>query len=242
LRPAKRNNRRAAACGNALVALPWQNPCSGICSPLASYNVAPKLQHQELKTPMIGSTRTFWRARLLFAGLAGAAVLTALISASPPAQARVWVSVAAPCCGYAYPGPYYGYPPPPPYAYAPPPGYYPPPDAGIPGAGAPGAYPPAGPAPSAYTPDAPAPSYPPATGYAPTASYAPTAGYAPTASYAPTANGAAAQVTYTNKPAFTNAAGQTCRQYKTTDTSGGHPVDVYGTACRQADGQWRVVD
>jgi len=180
---------------------------------------------------MIGPTRTFWRARLLLLGFAALA-LTALTSVSPPAQARVWVSVAGPCCGYAYPDPYYGYPPPPPYAYAPPPGYYPPP----PDAGAPGAYPPVGPAPSAYTPDAPA------AGYAPAASYAPTASYAPATSYAPAPSGAAAQVTYTNKPAFTNAAGQTCRQYKTTDASGGHPVDVYGTACRQADGQWRVVD
>jgi len=49
-------------------------------------------------------------------------------------------------------------------------------------------------------------------------------------------------ITYTNKPAFTNAAGQTCREYKTTDTTGGHPIDVVGTACRAADGQWRVVN
>jgi hypothetical protein len=179
---------------------------------------------------MIGPTRTFWRVRLLLTGFTIALALAALTTVSVPAQARVWVSVAAPCCGYAYPGPYYGYGyPPPPYAYAPPPGYYPPPpDAGVPGAGAPGAYPPAGPAPSAYTPDAPASGYPPS---------APTTAYEP----APTA-GAPAAVTYTNKPAFTNAAGQTCRQYKTTDASGGHPIDVYGTACRQADGQWRVVN
>jgi hypothetical protein len=162
---------------------------------------------------MIGPT-TDWRTRLLLTGVATALAIVALATISPPAQARVWVSAGVPCCGY-YPGPYYGYGyPPPPYAYVPPPGYYPPPDYG-----APGAYPPAGAAPSAYTPGAPA------------------SGYAP-----PSGAGAGAAVTYTNKPAFTNAAGQTCRQYKTTDATGGHPVDVYGTACQQADGQWRVVN
>jgi surface antigen len=49
-------------------------------------------------------------------------------------------------------------------------------------------------------------------------------------------------ITYTNKPAFTNAAGQTCREYKSTDATGGHPIDVFGTACKAADGQWRVVN
>lgn len=170
---------------------------------------------------MIGPT-TNWRARLLFTGIATVLAIVALATISPPAQARVWVSAGVPCCSY-YPGPYYGYPSPP-YAYVPPPGYYPPP----PDYGAPGAYPPAGAAPSAYTPGTPTSSYAPGV---------PTSGYAP-----PSGAGAAAAVTYTNKPAFTNAAGQTCRQYKTTDATGGHPVDVYGTACQQADGQWRVVN
>ncbi|MBV8777815.1 MAG: hypothetical protein JO258_11530 [Alphaproteobacteria bacterium] len=55
---------------------------------------------------------------------------------------------------------------------------------------------------------------------------------------APAAGTAAAsqpRITYTGKPAFTNATGQPCRQYKTAD-------NVFGTACRQSDGQWRVVD
>ena len=170
---------------------------------------------------MIGPTRIFWRARLLLTGFATVFGLMALTGAPQPAQA-FWIGIGAPCCGWYGPGPYYGYPPP--YAYAPPPAYYPPPA----GYGAAGPYPPAGSAPSAYTPNTPA------TGYAPSA---PATGYEP----APT-SGAAAAVTYTNKPAFTNAAGQTCRQYKTTDASNGHPVDIYGTACRQSDGQWRVVD
>ena len=174
---------------------------------------------------MTGPTRTDWRLRLLVTGFAAAFVLVASAMASPSAHARVWVSIGGPCCGY-YPGPYYDYPPPP-YAYAPPPGYYPPPpDYGAPG---PGAYPPSA---SAYMPGAPTPGYPPPSGAA-------GAGYAPP-SGAPTA--ASPGITYTTKPAFTNASGQTCRQYKTTDTTGGHPIDVYGTACRQADGQWRVVN
>jgi hypothetical protein len=167
---------------------------------------------------MIGATKTGWCSRLLVGGFAAAFALVALVLASPPAKAGVFVSVGIPFPGCCYgPGPYYGYPPPP--AYYSPPGYYPPP----PNYGSAGTYPPpnAG-APSAYAPGSPTPGYAsPSTG--------------------PAATGSPA-ITYTNKPAFTNAAGQTCRQYKTTDATSGHPVDVYGTACRQADGQWRVVD
>jgi hypothetical protein len=116
--------------------------------------------------------------------------------------------------GAPFPGYYYGPGPfygyAPPYYYAPP-AYYPPP----------GAYPPVAPAPSAYAPAAPTP------GAAPSATTMPTASASPT-------------ITYTNKPAFTNSAGQTCREYRTTNASAGR--DVFGTACREADGQWRVVN
>jgi hypothetical protein len=99
---------------------------------------------------------------------------------------------------------------PPPYYYAPPPGaYYPPPP---PAGYPPPGYPAPGAAPSAYTPGA-APGVP---------------GQAP-----------AAGITYTNKPAFTNAAGQTCREYTTAGASG---QAAYGTACQQPDGQWRTVN
>jgi len=47
---------------------------------------------------------------------------------------------------------------------------------------------------------------------------------------------------YTSRPAFINASGQTCREYKATDLRSGRPVEVYGTACRQLDGQWRVMN
>jgi hypothetical protein len=158
-------------------------------------------------------TRTGRAARLFIAGSTAALALVALAVAPPPAQAGVWVSAGVPFAGYYYaPGPYYGYYPPP-YSYAPPNGYYP-----------------------------PAPAYPPATEPAPTA-YAPqSTGIAPAAPPAGAVSAGSPRVTYTDKPAFTNSAGQTCREYKTTDTTFGHPVDVFGTACREADGQWRVVN
>jgi len=90
------------------------------------------------------------------------------------------------------------------------------------------------PAPYYYAPP-PAAYYPP-----PPAAYPPGPGPAPTA-YTPPATGItapAAAVTYTNKPAFRNAQGQTCREYMT--HNGGQAV--YGTACQAADGQWRVVN
>jgi hypothetical protein len=149
---------------------------------------------------MSGPTQTRWRARLVFAGIAGVLAIGAIATLPSPAQARGWVSVGVPCCGY-YPGPYYGYYPPPPYYDAPPPGYYPPPA---------GYAPPMQPAPSAYTPPA-----------------------------APATPSAAVSITYTNKPAFTNASGQTCRQYTANNPSG---KAIYGTACQAADGQWRVVN
>ena len=98
------------------------------------------------------------------------------------------------------------------YPYYPSPYYYGPPAAYYYG---PPAYPaPAAPAPSAYAPPAAAP-------------------------YASPAPGTTPAITYTSKPAFTNAAGQTCREYRTSDASG---RAAYGTACRAADGQWRVVN
>jgi hypothetical protein len=163
---------------------------------------------------MTDPTKISRRVRLLLTGFAAVLAFFASAIMSPPAQA-FWIGFGAPCCGWYGAGPYYGYPYPPPYYYAPPAGYYPPP---------PGAYaPPAAPAPSAYTPGAAPMTYPPASPMA-----------APAAPSSPA-------VTYTNKPAFTNAAGETCRQYKTTDTTSSHPIDVYGTACQQSDGQWRVV-
>lgn len=161
-------------------------------------------------------TWTTWRNCLPLGAATALTAIAALTTLSPSAQARFWVGVGGPCCGYWAPGPSYGYPPP--YAYAPPPGYYPPPE-GYAQPAAPSAYAPDG-APSAYAPE---PMNTPASAVA-----------------APAQNSPA--ITYTNKPAFKNAAGQTCRQYKTTDTTNAHPVDVFGTACQDTDGQWRVAN
>ena len=49
---------------------------------------------------------------------------------------------------------------------------------------------------------------------------------------------AAPAITYTKRKAFKNADGQTCREYKT--NVGGNAR--YGTACRDADGQWRIAN
>jgi len=176
---------------------------------------------------MNAPTNTRWRARLIFAGIAGALAIGTIAALPSPALARVWVSVGGPCCGWYGPGAYYG------YGYYPPPYYYGPPGAGY--YAPPYASAPAGPAPSAYAPQSGYPTPPAGPGPAPSA-YTPQSAYPPPSTATP---GAAAAITYTSKPAFTNAAGQPCRQYMANAGSG---QPVYGTACRMADGQWRVVD
>lgn len=47
--------------------------------------------------------------------------------------------------------------------------------------------------------------------------------------------------TITPQPAFTNASGQTCREFQQSVTVEGQTETGYGTACRQEDGTWRVV-
>ena len=178
---------------------------------------------------MSGSTHPRWRSRVLFVGIAAALATGIIAAASSPAQAY-WFGFPFP--GY-YPGSYYGYYPPPPYYYAPPPAYYPP--AAYPAD--PGYAAPAQPAPSAYNQQTAPSAYNQQT--APSAYNQQTA---PSA-YAPPATSAtpnpAAQITYTNKPAFKNASGETCREYTTNDGGG---KAVYGTACQAADGQWRVAN
>ncbi|MDQ2102275.1 hypothetical protein [Azospirillum isscasi] len=43
-------------------------------------------------------------------------------------------------------------------------------------------------------------------------------------------------------PAYVARNGQLCREYQTTIMVGGVAQPGYGTACRQADGSWRVVN
>jgi hypothetical protein len=74
-----------------------------------------------------------------------------------------------------------------------------------------------------YAPYYPAP-YP-----APPAYYA-----APPAYYAPPPAGAA--------PTAAAPSSLTCREYSSTQIIGGSPQQVFGTACQQPDGSWRIVD
>jgi hypothetical protein len=58
----------------------------------------------------------------------------------------------------------------------------------------------------------------------------------PTAAPAPS-------ITYTPHRAWTDAAGRQCREYKATREFNGRPAtQVHGTACRDPDGQWRIVN
>lgn len=85
------------------------------------------------------------------------------------------------------------------------------------------------PPPPYYYPPPPPPPPPDYPAPPPPAAYAPPGG--------PGGPGpvAAPQISYTNKPPFKNATGQTCREYRA--ASGG-----LGTACQDAGGQWRVVN
>ncbi|HYM73281.1 MAG TPA: hypothetical protein VET89_09885, partial [Stellaceae bacterium] len=85
----------------------------------------------------------------------------------------------------------------------------------------------------AYYPPAPSAPTPAPSTYTPAAPQAMAVPPAPSST-----SSAAAGITYTSKPAFTNSAGQTCREYKSSSSG----RDVFGTACRQSDGQWRVVN
>ena len=52
-------------------------------------------------------------------------------------------------------------------------------------------------------------------------------------------NGAVYRVEPTT--AFDDRAGRLCREFRRTAIIDGRPEELYGTACRQADGSWRVV-
>ena len=48
--------------------------------------------------------------------------------------------------------------------------------------------------------------------------------------------------TVTPKPAHKNAGDQYCREFTQTVTVAGQTEEAYGTACRQPDGSWRIVN
>ncbi len=143
--------------------------------------------------------------RLGIAALAVVLGIGAWSAAPAPAAAQFWYGF-----GPRYYAPF-------PYNY-PPPAYYP-------------SYPP--PAPAYYPPSGPG-YYPP-----PEAAGAPAAGTpaelgAPGIG-APGAPQPSAAITYTNRPAFKNAAGQTCREYRVAN-------GALGSACQDPSGQWRVAN
>jgi hypothetical protein len=171
-------------------------------------------------------------SRLGVAGLAIALAIGAWAALPSPAAARVFVGIGGPFPGYYAPYPYY-YPPPAYYPYyPPPPAYYPPPAQ----AAAPAYYPPPAQAaaPAYYPPpaQAEAPAYypPPAQAAAPAYYSPPAQAEAPAAS--PTSSAA---ITYTERPAFKNATGQTCREYRAAN-------GALGSACQDSSGQWRVAN
>jgi surface antigen len=49
------------------------------------------------------------------------------------------------------------------------------------------------------------------------------------------------QVTPTQTTFPQSAQGQPCREFTMTANIGGKPQETYGTACRQADGSWKIV-
>lgn len=46
----------------------------------------------------------------------------------------------------------------------------------------------------------------------------------------------------TPQPAYNNTDGEYCREYQQTVTVGGQPETAYGTACRQEDGSWKIIN
>lgn len=48
--------------------------------------------------------------------------------------------------------------------------------------------------------------------------------------------------TVTPQPSYQNASGKYCREYEQTITVGGNTEKAYGTACRQPDGSWKIVN
>jgi hypothetical protein len=89
----------------------------------------------------------------------------------------------------------------------------------------------------------PPPGYYPALGYyPPPAGYQSSSVYGPPGDYVPSAPAGTPQITYTPRPGWTNAQGQYCREYKSTQGADSRAIERYGTACRDASGQWRIAN
>lgn len=48
--------------------------------------------------------------------------------------------------------------------------------------------------------------------------------------------------TITPTRTYQNSGGQYCREFQQTITVGGETQDAYGTACRQPDGSWKIIE
>lgn len=168
------------------------------------------------------TTRTRWTTAM---GMAVSAALAFTAIAATPIRAKAFVSVGF---GFGFPIGFPGYYPP----YPPPPPYYP----------APGAYPP----PSSYSSESyqqPSGAYPPSSPYQqPFAYYPPPGSYQQPSGYPSSGSVAGPRITYTPRRGWTNAQGQYCREYKTTQDAGSRAIERYGTACRDATGQWYIVN
>lgn len=51
-----------------------------------------------------------------------------------------------------------------------------------------------------------------------------------------------ANVSATPTRTFRSGSGENCREYQTTVTVSGKRENAYGTACRQADGSWKIAN
>lgn len=85
--------------------------------------------------------------------------------------------------------------------------------------------------------------YPPPPPYPAPVSYpAPGTPNQPSGGYAPSGAAGTPAIIYTPRRGWTNAQGEYCREYRTTQSSGSRATERYGTACRDASGQWRIVN
>jgi hypothetical protein len=85
--------------------------------------------------------------------------------------------------------------------------------------------------------------YPPPPYYPAPASYpAPGTQPQPSGGYASSGSVGSPSITYTPRRGWTNAQGEYCREYRTTGPAGNRTTERYGTACRDASGQWRIIN
>ena len=103
--------------------------------------------------------------------------------------------------------------------------------------GFPGYYPP-----YPYYPPPPPYYPPPPANYPVPPNSPPPASYQPSSAYAPSGPAASLSITYTKRPGWTNAQGEYCREYRSSERGATRGTRRYGTACRDASGQWRIVN